>query len=113
MEKEVDLLVSDYNEKSVKVEGETTKDYLPEWNKLRGSFNRNLEGGPGWIFSIKKKEEILETVSKIRSGEIKPTNPVQHRCFKAVDKISKDMKELNTEQRKRVIEYIKATFYFE
>jgi len=56
---DIDLMVSDYNEKSIKVEGTDNRNYMPQWKSLRGRYNSRLKGGPGWIFSQTKKGRII------------------------------------------------------
>lgn len=53
------IIIEDYTVKSIVVYGDTKihKDKLKE---LGGRYNANLSVGPGWVFSNKKKEEIME-----------------------------------------------------
>ena len=53
------IIIEDYTVKSFVVYGDTKihKDKLKE---LGGRYNANLSVGPGWVFSNKKKEEIME-----------------------------------------------------
>ena len=41
---DIDLLVSDYSEKSIKIEGAATRDYMPQWKSLKGRYNGRLKG---------------------------------------------------------------------
>jgi len=110
---EYDILVSDYSEKSLKVEGEATKSFIPEWKSVGGRFNKNLEGGPGWIFSKKREEGLLKIIEGIKNGDIKPSDPAKSSLKSLIDKISRDMRNLSDDDRKELREYIKSTFYFE
>ncbi len=109
---EYDLLVSDYSEKSVKVEGKATKDFLPEWKKLHGRFNNHLKGGPGWIFSVKQKEGLLTVIDQIRAGEIEPSDPLKSSTLSLIDKVSSNIRDLSPTDRLEAIDYIRATFHF-
>lgn len=112
-EDEYDILVSDYSEKSLKVEGEATKSFIPEWKSVGGRFNKNLKGGPGWIFPKKREEELLKVIESIKNEDIEASDPVKSSLRGLVDKISRDMKNLSTEDRQEVREYIKSSFYLE
>lgn len=108
---EIDILVTNYTDKSIKVEGESTKLYIALWKKLGGRYNSKLEGGPGWIFSAKKREDIERLVEDIRSGTAEDPKKVEAKAL--VDKISKLARDLTPVDRKEVLEHIKATFYFD
>jgi len=107
-----DLLVSDYSEKSIKVEGSATKDFLPEWKALGGRYNSKLKGGPGWIFSTKKKDKLLEVINNIRAGEIEPSDPLKSSTLSMIDKLSTNIRDLSPQDRREVFEYMKSTFHF-
>jgi hypothetical protein len=74
MEVAMELNVRDYSEKSFVVGGELTKKYKDILKSMGGKFNRNLEGGPGWIFSKKDQEKVNTFVNSVNSGEF--TNDV-------------------------------------
>jgi hypothetical protein len=70
-EKEVEILkdnntltLEDYSDKSFVVRGEDTKKYKEELKNLGGRFNKNLNGGGGWIFSNKRREEVESFLNK-------------------------------------------------
>lgn len=70
-EKEVEILkdnntltLEDYSDKSFVVRGEDTKKYKEELKNLGGRFNKNLNGGSGWIFSNKRREEVESFLNK-------------------------------------------------
>ena len=109
---ELDLLLSNYSEKSIKVEGKATKEYLPQWKSLRGRFNSRLKGGPGWIFPKTKEEQLLAMIDDIRSGAIEPSDPVKSSTITLIDKISSNIRDLSPEDRREVFEYMKSTFHF-
>jgi len=110
---DIDLMVSDYSEKSIKVEGAATRDYMPQWKSLKGRFNNRLKGGPGWIFPKTKKEELLQIIDDIRSGVIEPSDPLKSSTISLIDKLSSNMKELKPSDRIEVFEYMKSTFHFQ
>ena len=112
-EEEYEFVISDYSEKSLKVEGEATKSFIPEWKSVGGRFNRNLKGGPGWIFPKTKETELLNIIEKIRNGDTAPSDPIKSSTKGLIDKISRDMQNLSPEDRLEMREYIKSTFYFE
>ena len=69
-----ELLVGDnYTAKSFVVYG-NTKKYKDHLANLEGKFNKylNIDGEktPGWIFSNKKLEVVMEFVQKVNSGEV-------------------------------------------
>ena len=109
---DMDLMVSDYTEKSIKVEGAATRDYMPQWKSLKGRYNSRLKGGPGWIFSQTKREDLLQMVDDIRSGVIEPSDPLKSTTITLIDKISSNMKDLKPDDRREVFEHMKATFHF-
>ena len=110
---DIDLLVSDYSEKSIKIEGEATRDYMPQWKSLKGRYNGRLKGGPGWIFPKTRKEDLLKLVDDIRSGAIEPSDPLKSTTISLIDKISSNMKDIGVQDRREIFEYMKATFHFE
>ncbi len=66
--------LTEYSERSVVVRGDKLLNYFSVFNKFGGKYNENLKGLPGFIFAKTKKQELDIVVSKINSGEIKPTN---------------------------------------
>jgi hypothetical protein len=70
---DTNLLISDYSEKSFVVYG-NTKPYKESLKNMGGRFNKYLkiddEKVPGWIFSMKNKEEVANFVLGVNSGEI-------------------------------------------
>ncbi len=48
------LNITSYSEKSFVIRGDT-KLYKEKIKELGGKWNRNLKGGPGWIFSNNKR----------------------------------------------------------
>ena len=85
------IKVEDYSSKSIVVYGET-KIYKEKLKELGGKYNGNLSVGPGWIFSNKKKEEIIEwqkslsTISNFDNNE--------------VEKLREEIKKLKEENKK-------------
>ena len=52
-----DITITDYTEKSFVLRGDT-KEYSRFLADSGGKWNPNLKDGDGWIFSMKKKENI-------------------------------------------------------
>ena len=52
-----DITITDYTEKSFVLRGDT-KEYSRFLADSGGKWNPNLKDGAGWIFSMKKKENI-------------------------------------------------------
>ena len=52
-----DIILSDYTERSIVVQGDTRK-YKEDLKKLGGKYNGNLKNGPGWIFPKTSKDEV-------------------------------------------------------
>jgi hypothetical protein len=112
---DLDIFVSEYSDKSFKVEGKDTKDYRHVWKSLGGRFNFRLKGGPGWVISKKKEDELLLKVDQIRSGVIDVVDVEEElkvKTLKLIDLAAKNMKQMPSEDRKELHDYIKATFYF-
>ena len=71
-----DITISDYTEKSFAVRG-NTKEYSRFLADSGGKWNPNLKDGAGWIFSMKKKENIenwLNSESKDKSKNESKSN---------------------------------------
>ena len=49
--------ITSYSEKSFVIRGDT-KIHKEKIKELGGKWNRNLKGGPGWIFSNNKKTVV-------------------------------------------------------
>jgi translation initiation factor IF-1 len=60
--------IEEYSEKSWKVFGDT-KSKKERLAHLKGKYNRNLEGGPGWIFSKRSYPDSEELLEKILSTD--------------------------------------------
>lgn len=61
------LEVVDYSEKAIAVFGDT-RNYKEELKALGGTFASKLSGGPGWIFSKRNVDAILNFVQQVNSG---------------------------------------------
>lgn len=57
-----DLTYSHYSDKSFVVRGDT-KDHKDKLAELGGKWNKNLQGGAGWIFSKNKMQNFMQTFS--------------------------------------------------
>ncbi len=66
--------LTDYSEKSIVVRGEKLLNYFSVFNRFGGKYNENLKGSAGFIFAKTKKADLDVAVSKINSGELKPTD---------------------------------------
>jgi hypothetical protein len=67
----LDMYVISYSEKSFKVEGNDTKKYRQELKDLGGKYNPRLKGGPGWIFSNKRRASIEHFIESTQEKEEK------------------------------------------
>ena len=56
-----DLKLRDYSDKSFVVQGKT-HNYRVDLKTLGGKYNPNLEGGPGWVFELSRKKDILNYI---------------------------------------------------
>lgn len=59
-----ELKVVDYSEKAIVVAG-NTKLFKTELKKLGGRYNPRLKCGQGWVFSAKKRDEVVDLVKWI------------------------------------------------
>lgn len=64
-----DLRIEDYSEKSFAVYGDS-RSFANEFRKLGGYFNPRLRGGVGWVFSKRRKSDILELLSPFIANPI-------------------------------------------
>ena len=65
--------------KSFVIRGDDTKRFKDQLRAAGGKFNPMLDGGPGWIFSVKKKEEIQVLLDQIQGGDIKGDQPTSRK----------------------------------
>lgn len=86
------IKVEDYSSKSIVVYGET-KIYKEKLKELGGKYNGNLSVGPGWIFSNKKKEEIIEWQQSLSSN-------ISNFDNNEVEKLREEIKKLKEENKK-------------
>jgi hypothetical protein len=56
-----DLKLRDYTDKSFVVQGKT-HNYRVDLKTLGGKYNPNLEGGPGWVFELSRKKDIVNYI---------------------------------------------------
>ncbi len=68
MNKDIQLIP--YSDKSFVLRGELTKQYKEAIKGLGGSWNPKLKGGPGWIFSNRKLDQVNFWVGQINDGKI-------------------------------------------
>ena len=66
-----ELSIVTYTNKSFKVVG-NSRPYKFTMRKMGGKWNRNLEGGPGWIFSNMHQEAVVEFVENANNGKVEP-----------------------------------------
>lgn len=64
-----DLITEDYTEKSFVVRGNDTRALKDSLRDLGGKYNANLKGGPGWIFSLKKRPEVEAAIKTLKVEE--------------------------------------------
>jgi hypothetical protein len=88
------IKVEDYSSKSIVVYGET-KIYKEKLKELGGKYNGNLSVGPGWVFSNKKKDEIIEWQKSLSSSSI-----ISERNDDEIEKLREENKKLREENKK-------------
>ena len=62
--KNIIMKLINYSEKSVAVIGDETKPLRKELMKLGGRYNPHLNCGAGWIFSLRKFNDVAKFVRK-------------------------------------------------
>ena len=68
------MQVEQYSDRSIAVYGDT-KPWVEYLKSMGGRYNKNLSGGPGWIFSIDKKNDVLDFVDRASQSEIPTLQP--------------------------------------
>ena len=91
------IIIEDYTVKSIVVRGDTKihKDKLKE---LGGRYNANLSVGPGWVFSNKKKEEIMEWKETLKP--VVEHQDVLKKYIQEIEKLKKINEQLVEENKK-------------
>jgi len=89
------IIIEDYTVKSFVVYGDT-KVYKDKLKELGGRYNGNLSVGPGWVFSNKKKEEIMEWKETL----LPPVDNSVHKYIEEIEKLKKMNKELVEENER-------------
>lgn len=54
------LYIEEYSEKAFVLRGEQSKEYKDDLSKMHGRWNPNLAGGPGWVFSKKRIDQVCK-----------------------------------------------------
>ena len=93
-----DITIADYTEKSFVLTG-NTKEYSRFLADSGGKWNPNLKDGAGWIFSMKKKDEIQNWLNSELKDECKNKSEKSH--SKNQDKLDKIL-EMLTEISKKL-----------
>lgn len=75
------LSIAGYSEISFAVRGDT-RTHQDALKKLGGRWNPNLQGGPGYIFGMKRLNDVQNFVANVNAGVIL-TNPVAARPTRA------------------------------
>ena len=78
-----ELKVVDHSEKAIVVTG-NTKLFKSEIKKLGGRYNPRLKCGQGWVFSVKKRQEVEDLVKWI--------NILQKQLSQASEDLTLDVK---------------------
>ena len=78
-----ELKVVDYSEKAIVVTG-NTKLFKSEIKKLGGRYNPRLKCDQGWVFSVKKRQEVEDLVKWI--------NILQKQLSQASEDLTLDVK---------------------
>lgn len=63
-----ELIIEPYSDKSFVVRG-NTKAHKEQLMALHGRYNRNLNGGPGYIFSNKRIKDVEEYIKTLENSE--------------------------------------------
>ena len=76
------LAIEPYNERSFKVVG-NSRPFRFTLRSMGGKWNRNLEGGKGWIFSVERQEAVQEFINRVNNGEVEPdqVNPAGRNMY--------------------------------
>jgi hypothetical protein len=61
-----------YSDKAIAVFG-NTQPWASNLRELGGSFNRRLQGKPGWIFPKTKEPQLMQFIAQANAGQIQPT----------------------------------------
>ena len=88
------IIIEDYTAKSIVVYGDT-KVYKDKLKELGGKYNGNLSVGPGWVFSNKKKEEIIEWQKSLQSNVQQSQSLVVD-----IEKLKEENEKLKEENKK-------------
>lgn len=72
----MELDLKRYSDKSFVIRGGGTRLYATLLKQIGGKFNARLQGGPGWIFSNDKFQEVNKYMQAIQNGTLSPTDQV-------------------------------------
>ena len=78
--------LTQYSDKSIVLRGEAfTRTYSKNLATLGGLFNNRLKdgGGPGWIFSLKKQDQVEAFVREAMEGKVTPMEKSERKDYVA------------------------------
>lgn len=99
------LVKTRYNDFSFVIRGDT-KQYRVELKKFGGRWNPNLVGGAGWIFSVRRHEDVIDKwLEKITKEDMKEDTYYVSKLFDSDEERRKIMeRRKNTLKMKEVKE---------
>lgn len=74
-----DMTLDKYSENSVVLRGSDSRHYKSKLREMNGKWNRNLQGGQGWIFSKKREDELSQFLDDVSAGLVNPDDPTQEK----------------------------------
>lgn len=86
------ITMENYSERSFVVRGETTP-YKESMSMLGGKWNSRLRDGPGWIFSMSKKESVEKWLNT--TNEEKLTNNNNYKTYREDNNILNEIRKTN------------------
>lgn len=100
------IKVENYSTKCIVVYGDT-KVHKEKLKELGGKYNGNLSVGPGWVFSNKKREELMSWKESLpaSSSQPPPSSPAKVKTLSDYIKEIENLKRINeklVEENKRL-----------
>jgi hypothetical protein len=103
------LKLINYSDKSIAVVGEGTKEYKDKLAELGGRYNKNLNQGPGWIFSIKHTEKVQSFLDEIgnrssseEQSDSEPENSEAEDNILTVKKFCRSLSEKSISETRKI-----------
>lgn len=99
------IKLEDYSAKCIVVYGDT-KVHKEKLKELGGKYNGNLSVGPGWVFSNKKREELMKWKESLPVfSSPPPSSPTKVKTLSEYIKEIENLKRMNeklVEENKRL-----------